>query len=185
MVKFEVYTESNAPADARETLEEAREAFGFVPNLLGVLAESPAAVEAYTTLNRIYEDSGLDDEERQIVLLAISYENACHYCMAAHTATGKQAGLDEETLEALREGGPLPDAKQNALAEFARKVVRQRGELSGEDVDAFLEAGYLRKHVFDVLLGNAIKTLSNYANHIAGTPVDDRFESFEWSKPAA
>lgn len=185
MAKFEIHTETTAPQEARDTLKEAKENFGFIPNLLGELAESPAALKAYVTLNSVFEDSALSAKERQIVLLAVSYENECHYCMAAHSATGTQAGLDEETLEALRTGGRLPDAKHDALAAFARKVVRTRGEVSESDVDRFMQAGYLRKHVFDVLLGNAMKTLSNYVNHIAATPVDDRFESFSWDKDAA
>lgn len=185
MAKFEIHDETNAPGDSRGILKGAKDSYGFIPNLLGKLAESPAALEAYTTLNSIYEKSGLDAKERQIVLLAVSYENACHYCMAAHSALARQAGLDDDALKVLRTGGALPDDKHNALAGFARKVVRERGHVSAADIDAFLDAGYEKAHVLDVLLGNALKTLSNYTNHIAQTPVDDRFESFEWEKDAA
>lgn len=184
MADFEIYDETNAPEEARDILRSAKESYGFLPNLLGELAESPPALEAYTTLNRLYEQTSLSGEERQILFLAISYENACHYCMAAHSAAGKKAGLDDETLQALRDGAPLPDDKYNALAEFARTIVRERGHIGDEDVRAFLDAGYTRQNVFDVLLANAAKTLSNYANHIAETPLDERFESFEWSKAA-
>lgn len=185
MAKFEIYDETNAPADSRGILKGAKESYGFLPNLLGELAESPAALEAYTTLNGIYEKSGFDAKERQIVLLAVSYENACRYCMAAHSAAGKQAGLDDATLSALRDGATLPDSKHDALATFARKVVRERGEVSAADIDAFLDAGYRKTHVFDVLVANSLKSLSNYANHIAETPVDSQFESFKWDKDAA
>jgi len=185
MAAFKIHDETGAPEEARDILKNARENYAFLPNLLGALAESPAALEAYTTLNSIYEKTDLDAKERQILFLAISHENACHYCMAAHSAIATQSGLDEETLKALRDGAPLPDAKQNALAEFARKIVRERGHLGEGDVDAFLQAGYTRANVFDVLLANATKTLSNYANHIAETPVDTAFDSFTWSNKAA
>ena len=70
---------------------------------------------------------------------------------------------------------PLPDPKLDALARFTRQMVEQRGWLDAATVQAFLDAGYSRAHVLDVLVGVTMKTLSNYANHLLHTPVDDAF----------
>ena len=78
---FTVYDASNAPENARPLLEKAQSAYGFVPNILGVMAESPPLLEAYMSLSEIFEKTDLDATERQLVLLTVSHENNCGYCM--------------------------------------------------------------------------------------------------------
>lgn len=182
MANFPVLSRSEAPDDARPILDQAEGDFGFVPNLMGVLAHSPPALEAYATLDELLGRTSFSLEEQQVILLATSFENGCDYCMAAHSAGGTMAGLDSDVVEALRNGETLPDDRLHALARFVRAVVRERGWVDDE-VDAFLEAGFERAHVLEVLLGVAMKTLSNYTNHIAGTPLDDEMSTFAWERP--
>ena len=183
MTDFTVYTETNAPEASRPTLNTAKTAFGFVPNLLGMLAESPAAVETYLTLAGLMDKTSLTPVERQVVLLTASFENTCTYCMAAHSTVAKGAGMTDDTLVGLRAGRALADAKLNALADFTRQVVRERGFVSETDVTTFLAAGFTKANVFDVIVGVSLKTLSNYTNHIAETPVDAAFQPQAWTKP--
>ncbi len=68
-----------------------------------------------------------------------------------------------------------------ALASFTSAVVTKRGRVSQMDQAAFLAAGFSQPQILDVLVGVAMKTLSNYTNHIAETPLDAQFKSFEWS----
>ncbi|WP_430431570.1 carboxymuconolactone decarboxylase family protein [Oceanicaulis sp.] len=185
MTEFNLYDETNAPEAARSILNTAKGAFGFVPNLLGTLAESPAAAEAYLTLAGIVDKTSLSPAERQIVLLTVSYENTCHYCMAAHSTLAGGAGVDAATLDALRSGAALPDARQDALAQFARTLVQERGYASEADIKAFLDAGFTKANIFDVITATALKTISNYANHVAETPVDEAFEPQSWTRPEA
>ncbi|MEO0337271.1 MAG: carboxymuconolactone decarboxylase family protein, partial [Pseudomonadota bacterium] len=108
--------------------------------------------------------------------------NNCHYCMAAHSTVAKMVGLPDHILEALRKGGELDDPKLNALATFTRRVVQDRGWVKDEDVQKFLDAGYTQANIYDVILGVAHKTISNYVNHIFQTPVDDAFQPQAWSR---
>jgi len=140
-------------------------------------------VEAYATLSGIYGKASLSAPEQQIVLLTASFENDCSYCMAAHSTVALGAGLSEPALAAIREGRALPDARQNALSDFTRAVVRERGFAGQAAIDAFLAAGFTRANIFDVITGVALKTMSNYTNHIAETPVDAAFAPQAWSKP--
>jgi len=185
MTDFNLYDETNAPEASRPFLKDAKAAFGFVPNLLGTMAESPSILEGYMTLTGILNKSSLTPAERQIVLLTVSYENSCTYCVAAHTVIAKGAGLSDEAIDAIRNGTALPDAKQEALAEFTRQVVRERGFASQDAVEAFLAAGFAKANIFDVVVGISVKTLSNYTNHLADTPVDAAFQPHAWNKPAA
>ena len=183
-MKFDVHTIDTAPAEARPTLEGVKKAYGFVPNLFGVFAESPAAAEAYASIGKALEKAALDPVEQQVVFLSVSAQNACSYCVAAHSTMAKGVKMPDDVLAALRSQEPLPDERLQALAEFTRAVVSHRGWVPDEALSAFSAAGFERRHVLDVLTIIAMKTLSNYTNHIAETPLDDAFADQAWEGQA-
>ena len=185
MTTFTVHDTTSAPAAAQASLSQSEQSYGFVPNLHGVFAESPELLEAYRAIGEIFSRSGFDAAEQQIVLLTINFENSCDYCMAAHSGIAARAGVDRATIDALRAGAELTDARRNALVRFTRLVVQQAGWVDGTEVDAFLAAGWERRHVLDVILAAAYKTMSNYTNHIARTPLDPQFSANAWSAPQA
>ena len=183
-MSYTIHTPETAPEAARETLEGARKAFGFVPNLLGVMAEAPALLKAYRALHALFDETSFTPTERQVVLMTASYENGCEYCIAAHTVIAAMQKVPRHVVEAIRNGAPIADSKLEALRRFATVIVKARGWPSEEDVGAFLEAGYTKAQVLEVVLGVGFKTLSNYTNHIAGTPLDKAFAAAAWSKAA-
>lgn len=184
MTQFPIHSLQQAPAAAQPLLQGAQQKFGFVPNLLGALAESPPTLQAYLDLGAVIEQTSLTPVEQQVVLLAASAENHCHYCMAAHSLIAKRmAKADAAIVDALRRQRPLPDPKLQALATFTRAVVNQHGYVAGKTLDDFIAAGYDRRQVLEVVLGVAMKTLSNYANHIMDTPLDAAFQAEVWDAP--
>ena len=183
MTDFKTHTIESAPDGSKPVLEKAGKAMGFIPNLYGLLAESPATLEAYATLGGLFDSSSFNRTERQVVLLTASFENECGYCMAAHSTIAGMQRLPDEVVQALRDGVPLPDARLEALRDFTRRVVRERGRVSEADVRAFLDAGFERAQVLEVLLGVGMKTISNYANHVAKVPVDPAFQANAWVPP--
>jgi uncharacterized peroxidase-related enzyme len=180
---FTLHDASNAPPPSGEILASVQKAWGFVPNLHRVLAESPAALEAYTTLWGVAEKTSFTPQERNIAYLAIIYENECTYCMAGHTNLSRMAKVDNDVIAAVREGRPIADPKLEALRQFAAKITRQRGFLSEADVAAFKAAGYDNRAVLDVLVLGATKLISNYTNHLAQTPNDSFMKGAEWTAP--
>ena len=180
MPQFTIYRIDSAPRASRETLRLIQQKYGFVPNLIGELAAAPAAVMAYATLSGLLEGTSLSPVEQQLVLVAASIANECHYCVAAHSAGLKMAGLAQDQIEAIRENRELADGRLEALRRFTSAVVEKRGHLDSAEVQTFLKTGYREEQVFEVLVGVAMKTLSNYANHLASTPLDKRFEAFAW-----
>jgi len=169
-----------APEDARPLLEKAKDKYGFVPNLLGVMAHAPATLEAYMTLSGLFDKTSLSPTERQVVLLAISAENQCTYCVSAHTVIARMQNVDADAVEAIRNDEPISDDKLEALRRFAVEVVTTRGWPSDEAKQAFHDAGYTDAHALEVILGVGMKTLSNYTNHAADTPLDDAFADAAW-----
>lgn len=179
-MSYTVHSIDSAPAASKETLAAVAKAYGFLPNLMGVMAEAPAALKAYPTLIGLFDQTSFSPTERQVVLLATSVENGCAYCVAAHTAIAGMQGVPGEVVQAIRAGQPIADPRLEALRRFTLAVVTSRGRLSDADTALFLGAGYTQGQVLEVVLGVAIKTLSNYTNHIAETPLDDAFAGAAW-----
>ncbi len=188
MSKFKVHTIDTAPAESVPFLQDAQQSMGFVPNLIGVLAESPATVEGYLTLMSIFEKSSLTPVEQQVAILTISRINECDYCIAAHSMVASMQKVPANVIQAIRNDKPIADEKLEALRTFATTVIEKRGWLSDYDNAAFRSAGYSQAQVLEVVLAASLKTLSNYANHLAETPLDDAFSSRAWQplkRPAA
>jgi len=185
MSLFEVHTIESAPEQSRATLEQAKKSMGMVPNLYGVLSESPAAVEAYSAVNKAFSSASLSPVEQQVVLLTVAVENGCTYCVAAHSMLAHKQGVAGHVVEAIRDETIVDDAKLDALRQFTIDVVKKRGWVDAERIQAFLNAGFEKRQILEVIVGVAQKTLSNYVNHIADTPVDDAFESHKWERSAS
>jgi len=185
MTDFIIHTKDSAPEASKELLGAAQAKYGFVPNLMGEMADAPSLLKAYLALGEALEASSLTPQEQQVVVLTVSYLNQCAYCMSAHSAVAKMVGLPQDEISALREGRPLSDTKLEALSTFAGLLVEQRGRASEDDVTAFLAAGYTRAQILEVIVGLAFKTLSNFTNHLADTPIDKQFALFRWELPEA
>jgi uncharacterized peroxidase-related enzyme len=184
MTQFTLHDVNSAPEGSKPVLEASQKAWQFVPNLHRVLAEAPAALEGYATLFAIFDKSSFTPAERQVVYLTSNFENECHYCMAGHTVLAKMAHVPEQAIKALREGTPIADEKLEALRRFTAKIVTQRGWVADADVEAFLAAGYSKQNVLEVILGVAVKVISNYTNHIARTPTDAFMKDTLWTPPS-
>jgi uncharacterized peroxidase-related enzyme len=185
MSEFKVHTVETAPAASKDILTAVQKKYGFVPNLMGEFAEVPPALKAYTTLGELLGETSFSPIEQQIVLATASIANGCEYCVAAHSAGLKAAGLAQDQLDALRAGRPLGDGKLEALRAFTTAIVERRGWVKQNELQRFLDAGYRREQLFEVLVGVAMKTLSNYANHIADTPLDKQLQPFAWEPASA
>ena len=180
MTKFNVHTKETAQPDAAQLLGNAEKAFGFVPNLLGVFAESPATLKGYLTLGKIFDESSFSPVERQVIILAASRFNECYYCMAAHSVAADMHGVPADVVEAIRNDQPIPDDKLETLRDFTTAIVEKRGWVSELDIDAFIAAGYTKAQILEVILGVSFKTISNYVNHIVDTPLDGAFAPRQW-----
>jgi uncharacterized peroxidase-related enzyme len=184
MTDFQLHTKETAPEGGAELLERSEKAFGRIPGLHAVMSESPQHLEAYQKLHELFQQTSLSTVEQNVVWLAINVEHECHYCVPAHTGIAHMQKVPQDVIDALRDNTPLADPRLEALRNFTLKVVRQRGHVSDADVQTFLDAGFTKRNVLDIILGLAQKVMSNYVNHLAETPVDKVFEKFAWTPPA-
>ncbi|MGM8897286.1 MULTISPECIES: carboxymuconolactone decarboxylase family protein [unclassified Psychrobacter] len=182
MTDFTLHDKQSAPEDSKALLNNSIDAFGMIPNLHAVMAEAPGLLEGYQRLHQLFLDSSFDDEETTVVWQTINVEHDCHYCVPAHTGIAKSMKVDDAITEALRNETPLPTDKLEALRNFTLSVVRDRGNVNDDAVQAFLNAGFTKRQVLEVILAAAQKVMSNYTNHLANTPIDKPFQKFEWQK---
>ncbi len=170
-----------AEGGAKAVLERAQKSLGFVPNMYGGMAVVPAVLDTYLDgYKRFREETGFTPPEQEVVFLAISAANGCDYCTAAHSMIAdKMSKVPGDVLEALRTGRRLPDAKLEALRVFTVRMVESRGNPTEDEVAAFRAAGYEARHIPGIILAIAVKTLSNYSNHIFKPDVDERFADYK------
>lgn len=180
MTKLKIHNIETAPEGSKALLEQSLKANGMIPGLHGVLAGAPELLEAYQTLHKLFTQTSFDKEELTVVWQTINVEHECHYCVPAHTAIANMMKVDSSITEALRNKTALPSEKLQTLHDFTLKIVRNRGHVSQEDLNAFYEAGYEERQVLEIILGLSQKVISNYTNHIANTPVDAPFQKFAW-----
>jgi uncharacterized peroxidase-related enzyme len=172
MRTFAVHTIDSAPEGSKAKLAEATKAWGFLPQLHAILAESPVALEAYDTLFGLVARSTLTPAEQQVAYLAVNVTHECEYCTAGHTYLARAAQLDEPTIQSLRNSAPIANPRLQALRAFTERVVSARGKIGDEAVVAFLAAGFSKANVLEVVTIVATKTISNYVNHITHTPLE-------------
>ena len=173
---FAPITIATAPEASKPALEKIQKSLGFIPNLMAPFANNPTVLQGYLALDAVYEKGSFTPRERQIILLAASVENNCNYCVAAHSTIAKGAlHTPPEVIAAVRKGTLVPDAKLNALVTLVKELVRERGYAKDETIQKFLAAGYKKEQVMELLLGIALKTISNYLDHILPTPVEQAF----------
>lgn len=185
-VALPAQTIETAEPKGKVLLQTAKANLGFIPNMYANMANSPGLLEAYLTGYAAFRsDSGFSAPEQEVVFLTISRENRCEYCVAAHSfLADMKSNLAPEVTDAIRNGTSIPDTKLAALSKFTKLVSSTRGLPSKVATEAFLAAGYSERHILEVVLALAVKTISNYANHLFHTPVDPVFAGRQWKDNA-
>lgn len=127
--------------------------------------------------------SGFTSIEQEVIFLSVSYFHDCAYCTAAHSfIADKMSKVPTEITDAIRAGESLPDPKLDALSVFTRQMVEKRGWIEQAEADTFFQAGYDESHLLGIITAIAVKTMSNYSNHVTQPALDDVFASRKWTK---
>lgn len=180
MSKFQIHTIDTAPEAAQDALKAVQQANGFIPNLIGVLANAPTALETYRTVGGINARNSLTAEEREVVQITAAVVNGCGFCVAGHTKISlKLLKMPQDVVDALRATARIDgEPKLDTLARFTLTVILQKAKLTPVQLQEFLDAGYTQQNALDVILGISLATLCNYANNIAETPINPELQDF-------
>lgn len=165
-------------------LDQARQQVGFIPNMYANMVNEPAVLSTYLHGYSLFrQQSGLSPAEQEVIFLAISRANGCDYCTAAHSMIAdKVSKVPPVTLAKIRQGQVIPDARLAAVHALATEMVSTQGRPTATTLQAFLDAGFEERHVLQIILAVAVKTLSNFSNHAFATTLDDRFAAHAMPK---
>ncbi|MGQ7461794.1 carboxymuconolactone decarboxylase family protein [Streptococcus suis] len=178
---FPIHTLDTVRPDLKENLETVKKNNGgYIPNLIGLLANSPTALETYQTVGGINRRNSLTPTEREVVQITAAVANGCGFCVAGHTAISiKQIKMPNEILQALRQGTPIEaDSKLDTLARFTLAVIHEKGKVGDQLQEEFFQAGYTAENALDVVLGVSLATLCNYANNLINTPINPELQPY-------
>jgi alkylhydroperoxidase family enzyme len=180
MPTYQLHTIASAPEKSKPVLEQLQQAFGFLPNLLAKISNSPKLLTGLAGMFQQVHSPGLTEAENQIVLLTDAVTNSSAYAVAFHTALAHEQGISPEETDAIRAGRAPKDQRFAALSTLAKTLIEKRGHLSEQELDAFLNAGFTKEQVMEVIAIVAASTITNYAGTIANPPLEDRFQQFAW-----
>lgn len=154
---------ADTSAERKALLDAIHGAFGATPNMFRAVANSPAALKSMWGSFGALGGGTLGARLGEQIAVAVADRNACSYCLAAHTVLGQKAGASAEEMAAAQLG-ESSDPKTRAALLFALKVVGQRGQVSGADVQALRDAGFSDEQVVEILAHVALNLFTNYVN---------------------
>lgn len=171
MNRINVVNPDNATPEQKALLDAIQSQLGMVPNFLKVFANSPAALRAFLGLHEIAGAGSLDAQTRERIALALAQQNACEYCLSAHTAIGRKAGLDDAEIEANRAGSSR-DSQAVAAVKFAQALARHNGEVTTAEILEVRNAGYSESDIVEIITHVGMNILTNIVGKASRVEID-------------
>jgi uncharacterized peroxidase-related enzyme len=171
MARIKLVTSESANAEQKALLDAIQSQLGMVPNFLKVFANSPDALKAFLGLHGIANAGSLDPQTRERIALALAQQNSCEYCLSAHSAIGRKAGLDNAEIAANR-AGTSQDAKAAVAVKFARSLVEHTGEVTTAELLEMRNAGYSEADIVEVITHVGMNILTNILGKAGRVDID-------------
>lgn len=180
MSAFPVHTIESAPESSKSSLASLQSAFGVIPNIAGAMATSPVLIGSLVGLFGHVHGGSFSEKQIQVVLLTNAVTNACTWAVAFHSFLAEKEGVDRLDVEAIRKRRVPKDSKSAALSLLARTLIEKRGHLDDHDMSVFLEAGFGRDHLLEVIGIVAASTITNYTGNVAKPKLEQDFQPYRW-----
>lgn len=181
MSSFPIHTLESAPEGSRQALEMLQATFGKIPNIAGAMSTSPVLIDSLVALFRKVHGGSFSEDQIQVLLLTNAVTNACPWAVAFHSALALKAGVPAADVQAIRRRQIPTDSRNAALSTLARSLIEKRGRLDALEVSRFLEAGFEKAHLLEVIAVVAASTITNYTGNVTQPPVEAAFEGHAWS----
>jgi len=171
MSRISTITHDTGNDDQKSLLSAIQGQLGMVPNFLGVMAQSPDALRAFLGLHGIADNGQLDAQTRERIALALAQGNGCEYCLSAHTAIGRKAGLSGSEINANR-AGSSEDPRAAAAVVFARALNTHLGDITQAEFNAVREAGYSDAEIVEIIVHVGMNLMTNILGKAVQIDID-------------
>lgn len=181
MSRIKTITDEIANAEQADLFAAIKSSLGMVPNFLRVFANSPDALKAFLGFHHIAGNGSLDPATRERIALTLAQKNECGYCLSAHTAIGRKAGLNTDEINANRQG-ESQDAKAAIAVKFARTLAEHTGEVTNAEVQEMRDVGFSDADIVEVITHTGMNVLTNILSKASQVDID--FPRIELNKAA-
>lgn len=181
MSTFQIHTIDSAPEQSRPVLRQLQQNFGLIPNIAGAMAESPVLISGFIGIFQKVHSGTFTEAQIQTLLLTNAVTNACSWAVAFHTALALKEGLSSADVDAIRHGRAPAEREHAALSALTKTAIEKRGHLNDHDVNQFIEAGFRKDQVLEVLTVLAASTITNYAGNITQPALEAPFQEYAWT----
>lgn len=171
MPRLETMTAESATGKTKEIFDDLTSKMGKVINIFQGMGNSAAALNAYLSMSGALKAGDLSPEDREVIYLAVSELNGCHYCVSAHTVIAGKSGMSEDQIVAARKWEPT-ESKHQALLQFIKRVIETKGFVKDAELEAVKAAGYSDGQIAESIAYIGLATYSNLFNHVYDTELD-------------
>lgn len=171
MSRIAVIDKDNANAEQKNLLDAIQAKLGMVPNFLRVFANSPAALKALLGLYGVASEGSLSPQTRERIAVTLAQQNECEYCLSAHTAIGRKAGLTGNEMSANR-AGSSEDAKAAVAVKLARSLSEHKGEVTTAELIEARNAGYSDADIVEIITHVGMNILTNIIGKASQVEID-------------
>jgi uncharacterized peroxidase-related enzyme len=177
--RFPIPSLAGLPEDIRSRLLAVQEKSGFIPNVFLTLAYRPDEFRAFFAYHDalMEKDAGLTKAEREMIVVATSSANQCHYCVIAHGAIlrirAKNPQIADQIAINYRKADITP--RQRAMLDFAMKVSTEAQKISEADFAAIASHGFSDDDIWDIAAISAFFALSNRMANVTSMRPNDEF----------
>lgn len=169
---FKAIDPNQATGPQADAFAEAKSQFGGVINLFRVAGHAPNVLSGILSFNKaLAETCELSNAQIELVAMLTSALNRCDYCVNVHMHVGKLHGLTEsQLLEAM--AGRATNPEDQALLNYTDEVIRHRGKVTENTLNAAISAGFSEKALLEVIGVIGIYTSLQYIRHVANPEND-------------
>lgn len=169
---FQIYSEETAPPQSRDALTKVQHDKGYVPDLIGVFAQSPSLLNAYLAMDEAMKQTSLTPIERDVALKTAGHLSNCSWCASA--GLDDRRGIPDDISLAAEEGRRLDDAKLEALRQYTISLMQNQGRPSEEAKQNFINAGYGPQQALDIVLAAGMIAVAAMAASLAHSVLESR-----------
>lgn len=175
MSRFHIHDDLSAPEGSLPVLKGAMASGGQLPNFLGVLAGSPAALRGYARFRSELRHGSLTLPTLERIALAVAEHYHSEPGIAMHSRTARQAGIGIDEVAAARDWDSS-DPREAALLHYLRALLEQRGHAPMHLHEEAREAGWSDEQLLEAIAYVALESLTAMVNVAGEVPIDGSAE---------